>query len=145
MSGHKCGILLSRIRWSWVAFNLRLHSGEFSYKIFYWVCSIIFKFSSDCHTQSNFFKLWSCFSKRLDIWTRSYSQFQMKVISKLCHFLKKTMHFLPVLGLMSDTQTTISVESYCYWCPLHQFILLTQEPIRLNLVKNIENWWFWKT
>ena len=43
------------------------------------------------------------------------------------------MHFSPVLGLMSDSLTTISVESHL--CPLNQFILLTQGPILLNVFK----------
>ena len=43
------------------------------------------------------------------------------------------MHFVPVLELMSDSLTTISVESHI--CTSHQFNLLTQGPIALNLVK----------
>ena len=46
---------------------------------------------------------------------------------------EKKRHLLPVLGLMSDSWMTISVESH--WCPLHQFILRTQGPILLNFAK----------
>ena len=35
--------------------------------------------------------------------------------------------FLPVLDLKLDNLTTLEVEPHC--CPLHQFILLTKEPI----------------
>ena len=45
--------------------------------------------------------------------------------------------FLPVLGLMSDSLMTISVESH--WCPSHQFILLVLGPIPLNFAKT-----FWE-
>ena len=53
--------------------------------------------------------------------------------NRLSWIIPLKMHFLPVLGLMSDSLTTILVESH--WCPSNQFILQTQGPILLNFAK----------
>ena len=51
------------------------------------------------------------------------------------------MHFLPVLGLMLDSLTTISVESH--WC-INLYYWPKDQSLSI-LRKNIENWRFWKT
>ena len=50
---------------------------------------------------------------------------------------------LAFFELTSGSLMTIKVESN--QSPSQQFILLTQGPIPYFFVKNIENWWFWKT
>ena len=64
--------------------------------------------------------------RRALMWLNLYGHEALR--HKLKNGLKtQKMHILAVLGLLSDSLTTIKVEPH--QCPLHQSILLTQGPI----------------
>ena len=107
----------------WV--NLFKHRRYLTFGIFY--PSFSFLFCAIIPSVPLYFIIHNC---------RSYSQY----INRSSHAKYRgwngsnvKMHFLPVLGLMSDSLMTISVE--LHQCPSHQLILLTQGPISLNFAK----------